>query len=170
MVKRKRCHHDFTCLLEVGRNPNTGLLQIGQHIAVCQHGALRDAGCAARVLQKRDVIAINLGFLVFQRGAFCKRFGKHNRMLEMEFWHHLLDTLHHEVDQHALRSREQVANLSRDHMLDRSFLLDSLKGLGKVLDDDQNFRFRILQYSAKLTACVERIDVHNNQSGFQYGK
>ena len=58
VIERKCCHDDFGLLLKVAGNPNTGLLQVRQHVAVREHGAFGNTGRAARVLQKCDVVAV----------------------------------------------------------------------------------------------------------------
>jgi hypothetical protein len=42
--------------LKASRNPDAGLLEIGEHVAVTEHRALRDARGAAGVLQEGKVI------------------------------------------------------------------------------------------------------------------
>ena len=46
----------FLALLQVAADPRRHLLQVRDHVAMGQHGTLRDAGGAAGVLQKRDVV------------------------------------------------------------------------------------------------------------------
>ncbi len=99
VIERKRCHNDFGLLLEVAGNPNTRLLQVGQHIAVREHGAFGNAGCAACVLQKCDVIAVELDRIKFSGSALGECVAERDSVFEIELGHHLLYFLQHEVNE-----------------------------------------------------------------------
>ena len=166
VIERKRCHNDFGLLLEVAGNPNTRLLQVGQHIAVREHGAFGNAGCAACVLQKCDVIAVELDRIKFSGSALGECVAERDSVFEIELGHHLLYFLQHEVNEQTLRSRKQVADLSRDDVFNGRIFLNLFKRLGEVLDDDQDLSAGILQLSAELAGGVKRIDVDDDKSGF----
>jgi hypothetical protein len=71
-----------------------------------------------------------------RRHASLERVAKGHGAVDLPGRHHLLHVLDDEVDQPALRDRQQIADLRGDHMLDRRAAQHLLQSTGEVLDDD----------------------------------
>ena len=74
------------------------------------------------------------------------------------------------VDQHALESREKVADLRRDDVFNRRVINHAFERLGKVFNDDNGFGTGILELVFKFASRVKRIDVDNDKAGTQNSK
>jgi hypothetical protein len=87
--------------------------------------------------------------------------------VDVPFRHHLPDVLDDEVDQPALRNRQQIANLCGDHLLDRRPAQHLLQGLREVLDDDDDAGAGVLQLVLQFARRVQWIDVDHGHPGAQ---
>ena len=81
--------------------------------------------------------------------------------------HHFLDPLDHEIDQRPLGKREQIAQLGRDHRLDRRPVQHFLQGVSEVFEDDDDGRAGILELMLQFAGRVQGINVHHDQTRAQ---
>ena len=105
VIQRQRRHHQVRCIFVVGgREPCRYLLQIGQDVPLQQHGALGDAGGAARVLQEGNVVRPQLHRLQRHVGTLIHNGVEFHGPRQIPGRHHFLHRADDEVDQHALET------------------------------------------------------------------
>ena len=149
-------------------HPQRILRDIGEHVAVEQHGALGDAGGSAGILQEGDVVAADLGRLEGLAGADLQRIVEFDVARQRPGRHHLLDAPDDEIDEHALDA-EQVAHRRDDDMLDLGPGDRRLQRAGEILQDDDRLGAGIVELLLQLARRVERVDVDHGVAGPQHG-
>ena len=89
---------------------------VGHEVAVRQHRALRHAGRAAGVLQRRDAVVIQRVRVDLRIGAgrdairALRQRLPHRRVREGDRRHHLLDVFLHRAHEDPLQRRQQIRN------------------------------------------------------------
>ena len=172
MVQRQRRDHDLLALFHQRRAVITELRQAGVHlqhvghqVAVGEHGALGHAGGAAGVLQHGDIVVTDLDRCQRLAVALLEHLLEGNGLGQMVVGHHLLDLLHHGVDQPALEARQHVAHLGFDQVLDLGIWQHFLHQLAEHVQVHQRTHPGILELVAHLARGVQRVGVDHDQPG-----
>ena len=170
MVERQRGDEDFTTRLELSADPGRSLLEIGDHVAVTQHGAFGDAGRAAGVLQEREVPAAGRGGPQGLPCSFLEGTRERDRARQPERGHQLLHPPHHEIDQRRFREAESIPHADEDHVLNLGASDDLGEGVREVLDDDDGPRARVVELVFEFARGVERVGVDDGEAGEQHAE
>ena len=174
MVQRQRRDHHFltfaqqrlsvaTELAQAG----TGLLHVGDQVAVGQHRALGQARGAAGVLQHRDVIEADLERLDALPAAHAQGTFEGDRLGQLIGRDHLLDLVHQGIDQPALGGGHQVAHLRFDQVLDLGVGQHLLDFLPEHVQVHQRPGTGVLELVAHLARGIQRVGVDHDQAGAQ---
>ena len=170
MVERQRGDEDFPARLELSADPGRGLLEIGNYVAVAQHGAFGDAGCAAGVLQERDVPVAGRGGPQGLPYPFLEGARERDRARQMEWRHQLLHPPHHEIDQRRFREAEPISHADEDHVLDLGASDDLGECVREVLEDNDGPRARVAELVFEFARGVERVGVDHGEAGEQHAE
>ena len=135
-----------------------------------QDGALAHASGAAGVLQQRNVVGLDVGFLERTACALRHCVIEPHGAGQVEGGHHLFDVAHHVVDQRAFEHAQLVSHGAQHHMLDGRVDQALLQRGGKVLDDHDGLGTRILELVLQLARCVQRVHIHHHKAGSQDGR
>src|ERR1700742_3278496 len=109
-----------------------------------EHGALRDTGGAAGVLQKRQILAGEHDRLQFQPEAAAKSGLERQRARDAPGGNLLAYMTQYEIDDEALGHRQHIADTGDQHLLElraREYLLQYVR---EILDDVDGLRAGIL--------------------------
>ena len=90
--------------------PGQNLMNVGDHVPVRQHGALRYAGRTARVLQEGNVGEAELNRLQGLAGAGGQRLAETCRSRQVECRHLLFQMPQRKVDDRPFRELQHVAD------------------------------------------------------------
>ncbi len=165
MVERQGGYDGFLALDEDMVKPQPRLLEIGQQGPMGQHGALGYAGRAAGILQKRQVVAIDVYRIECQGRSSGQDRSERDGVGDVPGRHHPLDALDDEIDEQAFGKAEQVAELGGDHMFDRRLIADLGEGRGEVLDDDDGFGPGVRELMFELARRIKRVAVDDHVAG-----
>ena len=132
-----------------------------------QHGALGQAGGAAGVLQKRQVVEGGFEWFHLRCRAAGKGGAHGDGAVDAPVRHHFLHVLDDEIDDPALGHRQHVADLGGDDVFDRRGLEHLLQGGGEVFHDHDRLGAGVLQLVLQFARGVERIDVDDDHAGAQ---
>jgi hypothetical protein len=83
--------------------------------------------------------------------------------------HQLLHLAHHVIDDQAFGESEEIAHRCQHNMLDRRLRDDLLQGGGKVFQNDDRLRARVLELMLEFARRIQRVDVDDDESGAQHG-
>ena len=121
-----------------------------------QHRALRAAGSAAGVLEEEDVVAGERDRLERQRRALGEYVGQAQRRGQPR------------VDRGRGHGKAAaVAEVERDHRLNRGLVDDLGQRRGGAAEDDDGLDAGVVQLVGELARRVERVDVHLRRAGPQ---
>ncbi|MNO92083.1 hypothetical protein D3C76_836450 [compost metagenome] len=149
------------------RQAGVHLLHVGDQVGVGEHRALGHAGGAAGVLQHGDVVEADPDRLQGMAAPLLQGLLERHRRRQAVVRHHLLQVFHRQVDQPALRLRQQVAHARLDQVFDAGVRQHFLDQLAEQVDVDQRPRPGILELVAHLAGGIERIGVDHHQPGAQ---
>ena len=171
VVQRQRRHqlHLATRSAQLGAHPRLGLQHVRDHVAVREHGALRDTRGAAGVLQERDVVVSQRHSLEILELALAQRLVEADGAGQRVFRDLLLHVPQREVHEQRLREREQVADAGDDHRLDAGLVDHLLQRVGEVLEDQDRPGARVLELVLELAGRVQRIGVDDGQARAERG-
>ncbi len=168
VVQRDRGDDHFLADAQVRAEPRGRLQHVGDHVAMGQHRALRDAGRAAGVLQESDVVVIDLDVRQLAEPAERKRIFEAHLVLDAIRRHELLDVTDDEIGDQRLRETEHVAERGRDDVLDRRRMRQHFGDRRReVVEHDERAGAGVVELMLELARCVERIGVHDRQPGAQ---
>ena len=170
VIERQRRDHDFPALLDQRADPGMHLPQVGNHVPVRQHRALGHTGGAAGVLQERDVLLADLDGAEALRAAARQRRFQAQVPGQAVGRHQLLHPPDHEVDDVALRERQQVADPGHGDMFHRRLGNDLLERGGEALEDDDGLRPGIDQLVLQLARRVQGIHVDHRHARTQHAE
>ena len=105
-----------------------------------QHGALGNAGRAARVLQEGDIVPGQRHRLEAVPAPGGEGRVEADRIRQLPGRHHLLDVAQHQVDHGALDGAEHLAHRRHHDMLDRRVRDHLLQRVREILDNDDGRR------------------------------
>ena len=167
VIERQSGHGHFFAHFKGLTDPGAGLLDVGKHVAVREHGAFGHACGAAGVLQQR-----NIGVFEFERLKALgmtdrKRLAEIDVTGKVEFRHHLLDVTHDKIGGGAFEPGQHVANLGGHDVFDGRFRERVLQRLGEVFDDDDGLGTAVGKLVPEFVRGVERIDVDGNHARAQ---
>ncbi len=147
-------------------HPQVHLLDIGQNIAVGQHRALGYAGRAAGILQEGDVATLYRHRIEGFRAALRQRILEAHMAGNIPGRDHLFHAAHDQIDDVALET-EHIAHGSDEDIghIDRWQCLFN-RG-GEVFQHDERLCAGIVQLVFKFARRIERIDVHDHETGPQ---
>lgn len=167
MIERQRRDHELLAALQHGAIDTEALLNVGDHVAMSQHGPLGEAGGPAGVLQEGDVLVADLGFDVLQVAPLGEGLAHGAGMGQVVLGHQLLDVFDHEVDQGPLGQPQVVTHPGQDHVLDRGVIHHFFQGVGEVGNDDDGLGAGVFQLMLQLARGIEGVDVHHRHAGPQ---
>ncbi len=170
MVERQGGNHKLLAPLQHGAIDAEALLDVGNHVAVSQHGPLGETGSTAGVLQEGEIFAGNLRLDVLLITPFGQRLAHSGSVRQVVFGYQLLDVFHHEVDQGALGQTQVVTHAGQDDVLDRGVVDHFFQGMGEVGDDNDGLGAGVLELVLQLTRGIERVDVDHYHAGTQDAK
>ena len=98
------------------RAPHLHLLDVGQHIAVREHGALGHAGGAARVLQQGQVVRIQRHRSHLGAGTLGQHLAKADAVWQRVVGHQFLQAVDHKVGHRALERWHHVRQPGDHHV------------------------------------------------------
>ena len=174
MVQRQRRHHHLLALTPLGvaigavlAETGTGLLHVGHQVAVGQHRALGQAGGAAGVLQHGDIVEPYRQRFDALAASQAQGALEGDGLGQVVGRHHLLDLVHHGIDQPALGDGHQVAHAGLDQVLQVGVAQHFLDLLPEHVQVHQGPGSGVLELVAHLARGVQRVGVDHHQPGAQ---
>jgi hypothetical protein len=167
VVQRQGQDDGFNPLVEVARDPGRTLLQVGHHVAVREHRALRHPGGAPRVLQEGDVVVGQMHLLQLMPLACLQRLLQRDRAGDVPGRHHLLHVLDDQIGQQRLGGGEHVADLSRDHRRHLRPGEYTLQRIRKILQHQDRCGAGVVQLVLEFARGVQRVGIDHGEAGAQ---
>ena len=167
MVERQRGDHELLATLQHGAIDAEALLDVGNHVAMSQHGPFGEAGGATGVLQEGEIVVGDLRLDVLQETPLGEGLTHGGGVGQIVFRHQLLDVLDHEVDQGPLGQPQVIPHPGQDNVLDRGVVDHLFQGMGEVGDDDDGFGTGIFELMLQLARGIERVNVDHDHAGAQ---
>ncbi|MNR08938.1 hypothetical protein D3C85_1251170 [compost metagenome] len=132
-----------------------------------QHRALGQARGAAGILQHGDIVQADSHRFQRVPTALLQGGLERYRLRQVVGRDHLLDLIHHRVDQPALGRRHQVAHLRFDQELDARVRQHLLDQLAEQVQVHQGASTGILELMAHFPSGVQGVGVDHDQPGAQ---
>lgn len=126
-----------------------------------------------RVLQKGNAVVVQLGALQRPLCAARQRCSERGKCAavqrQLKRRHHLGQVTHGKGDPAAIHRPQQVAHGRQADVPDAAAWQHFGQGVGKVFQNHDGGRARVLELVLQLARCVERIDIDTGVAGAQHG-
>ena len=168
MIQRQRGDHDAGArALQRGPYPSHGLQQVCYHVAMGEHGGFGNAGGAAGILQKGQVVRLKFHRIEFQSQSARQCALETDGAGNLPGGHLLLHVTEHEIDDETFRQTEQVADAGDQDVFQFGVRQHFLQHMGKVFDDDDDLGARVLELMFEFACRVQRICIYYDHAGAQ---
>ena len=171
MVERDRRDAEQRLIgIDKRRTPKFDLLHIGQHVAVAEHGAFGHAGGATGVLQKSQVVRLQIDLAPGQLLAARQHVAKGHRTGQGIRRHHGFDLVHHKIGQIAFKKRHHVRQPADHNMAHRCVANDLRQRVGEQIDHHHGLHAGIAQLVLEFAGRVHRVHIDHHIAGTQQPK
>ena len=161
-------------LPKTGLYPGFRLQQVRHHIALREHGTLGHPRRAAGVLQEGNVTLrerhLRAAFVTPLFRTLAQRQWQTLRHRQRPGRHHFPDMRDHKVGHAAFDCPQQITQLRGQHMFHWRIGNHFLQNMGKIFQDDNDFRAGILELMRQLRRRIHRVAIDHGATRAQRAK